>query len=468
MEQRTFLVAARLTLILVAASLVSASSKAIRDDFFQGSGRLQALEREAIAQGETLRSNQRLLASVAAQEAEMVKKSNELRSRLRRLAAGIPPGTGIDRGTVPPRPGDGGREGGSVRGAKPPRIGVGGGGRGGVNASSGGAGGAGAGGGVALPQPSKGEGEGEQSQGELAPDVGLAVAAGAAGGGAEGRAAGASEVARVAGSHELDRLQTPLWVRDFSSYMLAESLAALTGLKAFIPLLVIAVGARFVEDFPFDLRKEFEWLKEWPAILVLTLFCLAEIVFDAVPTMDEFLDKIMIPVKPTLATFIIFAHEPQGSAGLILWMGVWGCLDAASVALAKQAFTTLTLVASDDGSATVVRSVTEDLIVALLSTLSVHFSSVAPSLVVSLSVAMVCLFCGVRSVRRFYAMDQLTSSKDFEADAAAAAASPRNSARAGTVQARMGHSPRSTRSPRSRSPRSRSPHTKLTPRLLNR
>jgi len=107
------------------------------------------------------------------------------------------------------------------------------------------------------------------------------------------------------------------------------ALAACTGLRAFLPLLVVGVAGRLGL---VGLGGSFQWLASSPALVVLGVAAVAEVLADKIPIVDHLLDLIGGVVKPVagsvLATAVLTAETPLppvvlgvlaggGSAGLV-------------------------------------------------------------------------------------------------------------------------------------------------------
>jgi uncharacterized membrane protein len=81
-------------------------------------------------------------------------------------------------------------------------------------------------------------------------------------------------------------------------------LSAAAGLNAFIPLVIVALAARFT-DF-IDLPDNLMWLQSWPTIIISVLALLSELVLDKIPGVDHINDLIQSAVRP-LVGGVIFA-----------------------------------------------------------------------------------------------------------------------------------------------------------------
>jgi hypothetical protein len=144
-------------------------------------------------------------------------------------------------------------------------------------------------------------------------------------------------------------------------------LAACAGLRAFLPLLVVGIAGR-VEWIP--LTGKFEWLASTPALVVLGVAVVVEILGDKFPVVDHFLDSIQVIVKPiagaVLAASVLAELTPLQASVLGL---ISGGTVAGTVHLTKA---NLRLVSSATtvGLANPVLSVIEDVVVFVGSVLA--------------------------------------------------------------------------------------------------
>ena len=90
----------------------------------------------------------------------------------------------------------------------------------------------------------------------------------------------------------------------------AFGLASSAGLNAYIPLLVVALLARFTDLI--TLKPPWNTLESWWVIGVLIVLLLIEVVADKVPVVDSINDGIQTFIRP-VAGAVLFA----GSAGVI-------------------------------------------------------------------------------------------------------------------------------------------------------
>ena len=79
--------------------------------------------------------------------------------------------------------------------------------------------------------------------------------------------------------------------------LLGLGLASATGLRTFLPLLMLALAAKF-EMFGVRLIDQMDWLVSWPAIAALATATVAEFAGDKVPAIDHGLNAIGYVTRP--------------------------------------------------------------------------------------------------------------------------------------------------------------------------
>jgi hypothetical protein len=100
------------------------------------------------------------------------------------------------------------------------------------------------------------------------------------------------------------------WTDAILSIGIGIGLAAATGMRVFVPLLVLGVSAR-LEWLP--LSDGFRWLSSWPAIGALAIAAALEIGAYYIPLIDNFLDLIAGPlavVAGVVATAAVVSDLP--------------------------------------------------------------------------------------------------------------------------------------------------------------
>lgn len=93
-------------------------------------------------------------------------------------------------------------------------------------------------------------------------------------------------------------------IESFSNLFTAFGLSTSAGLNAYLPLLIVALTARFTDLI--ELRPPFDWLTNPWVIAVLAVLLLIEIFADKVPVVDHANDVIQTVIRPA-AGAILFA-----------------------------------------------------------------------------------------------------------------------------------------------------------------
>ena len=115
--------------------------------------------------------------------------------------------------------------------------------------------------------------------------------------------------------------------------LLGLGLASATGLRTFLPLLMLALAAKF-EMFGIRLNDQMDWLGSWPAISALTVAAVAEFAGDKVPAVDHTLNAVGYVTRPIAGAV---------AAGSVFWgvdpatAAVAGIIVGAPTALAFNA-----------------------------------------------------------------------------------------------------------------------------------
>lgn len=115
--------------------------------------------------------------------------------------------------------------------------------------------------------------------------------------------------------------------------LLGLGLASATGLRTFLPLLMLALAAKF-EMFGVRLIDQMDWLVSWPAIAALATATVAEFAGDKVPAIDHGLNAIGYVTRPVAGAI---------AAGSVFWnvdpaaAAVAGLIVGAPAALAFNA-----------------------------------------------------------------------------------------------------------------------------------
>ncbi len=78
-------------------------------------------------------------------------------------------------------------------------------------------------------------------------------------------------------------------------------LAACAGLRAFLPLFVVALAGKLEL---VTLSDSFAWLASWPALIVFGAAVVAEVLSDKFPIVDNLLDSVQVFVKPIAGALV--------------------------------------------------------------------------------------------------------------------------------------------------------------------
>ena len=194
-------------------------------------------------------------------------------------------------------------------------------------------------------------------------------------------------------SFELPGLEViQLWILPA---LLGLGLASATGLRTFLPLLMLALAARF-ELFGVTLNEHMAWVGSTPAIAALGIAAVAEFAGDKVPVMDHALHAMgafVRPVAAALAAASVFAGLDPTTAAIA------GIIVGAPTALAfnaAQGGARVASTATTGGLGNPVLSLIED----VLSIFTVLLAFIAPVLVpILLVVLMIVLFRLARRMR---------------------------------------------------------------------
>jgi Domain of unknown function (DUF4126) len=177
------------------------------------------------------------------------------------------------------------------------------------------------------------------------------------------------------------------------SVVLGVGLAAATGFRVFLPMLVVGVAA-YAGHLPLD--SNFAWLATPSALIMLSVAALAEILAYYIPAVDNLLDTLATPaalVAGTIVSAAVTTDVPpmvKWTAAVIAGGGVAG-LTQGVTALLRAKSTILT-----GGAGNVVLS-TAELVGALLVSLLALAAPFA-----ALAVVILFLWLGTRLIRHLF------------------------------------------------------------------
>ncbi len=178
-------------------------------------------------------------------------------------------------------------------------------------------------------------------------------------------------------------------IEAFSGLSAAFGLSGSAGLNAYIPLLLVALAARFPTGDPLiKLQAPYDLMGSWWVIGLLVVLLVIEIVADKIPAVDTVNDGIQTFIRPA-AGAILFA----GSANVItdihpvLSLGA-GLLVAGGVHATKTAARPVVTV-STAGVGNPVVSVIEDVVAFVVSLLAILLPIIAAILMLIFLVAVI-------------------------------------------------------------------------------
>ncbi len=156
-------------------------------------------------------------------------------------------------------------------------------------------------------------------------------------------------------------------------------LSASAGLNAYLPLLIVALAARFTDLI--RLSKPFDALTHGSVIAILAVLTLIEVLVDKIPAVDTINDIIQTVMRPA-AGAIVFAASSNAIADIhpVLAM-ICGILVAGTVHAAKATARPL-VTATTAGTANPIVSTAEDVSAGVVSVLSILMPIAAFLLVV--------------------------------------------------------------------------------------
>jgi len=162
----------------------------------------------------------------------------------------------------------------------------------------------------------------------------------------------------------------------------AFGLSASAGLNAYVPLLIVALIARFTDWI--NLSPPWDALESWWVIGALVVLGLVEFFADKVPAVNHVNDILQTIVRP-VAGAILFASSAHVVSDLHPVIAVIaGLLVAGSVHAVKSAAIRPAVTAATAGTGNVPVSIAEDVVATVLSILSV----VVPVLIAALIIVV--------------------------------------------------------------------------------
>src|SRR3989304_2980014 len=159
-------------------------------------------------------------------------------------------------------------------------------------------------------------------------------------------------------------------------------LSASACLNAYVPLLIVALAARFTDWI--QLASPWDALESWWVIGAIVILGVVEFFADKVPAVNHLNDVIQTFIRPA-AGAVLFAASTDVVTGLHPALGIIaGLLVAGSVHVVKSAAIRPAVTATTGGSGNVPVSVAEDVLATILSILAV----VVPVLIAALIIVV--------------------------------------------------------------------------------
>jgi hypothetical protein len=159
----------------------------------------------------------------------------------------------------------------------------------------------------------------------------------------------------------------------------AFGLSASAGLNAYIPLLILALVARFTNWIV--LTSPWDALESWWVIGVLILLGIIEFFADKIPAVNHINDVIQTFIRPTAGALVFAASATVAEVNPVLGM-IAGLLVAGSVHAAKSAALRPAVTATTGGAGNVPVSILEDVISTVLSILAIVIPVLIAALVI--------------------------------------------------------------------------------------
>lgn len=176
----------------------------------------------------------------------------------------------------------------------------------------------------------------------------------------------------------------------------AFGLSASAGLNAYIPLLVVALLARFTNLM--KLQQPWDALASWWIIGLLVVLSLIEFFADKVPAVNHINDIIQTFIRPTAGAIVFAASANVLTEVSPILSLACGLLVAGGVHAVKTAIIRPAVTATTAGAGNVPVSMLEDVVSTIVSILSV----LVPILVVVFLIILIAWIISSRQKRKSY------------------------------------------------------------------
>lgn len=170
-----------------------------------------------------------------------------------------------------------------------------------------------------------------------------------------------------------------------TSLCLGLGIAAACGLRVFLPLLFLCLGAKYQVFTP---SESFAWIGSWQALTVIGFACVVEVLGYSIPFVDHALDALKVP-----ASFIAAAGAMAAQMGDVHPVVTWAAaLIAGGVATgvsAGSATIRATSTATTGGLANPIVSMIENVLAAITGFLAIVLPIVIGFVLVLLTVSII-------------------------------------------------------------------------------
>lgn len=180
--------------------------------------------------------------------------------------------------------------------------------------------------------------------------------------------------------------------------LLGVGLSIASGLRAFLPLLLAALAARF-GWFGLDFGQQFAWLHSDLALWALGLATVVEIAADKIPAVDHALDAVGFLVRPgaaALGAMAVFSDADPALYPLIALIAVPTALGTQTIKAGARAVST----PATAGVGNPILSVGEDVAATVATLLSLLAPVLVPLLLIAAAIGGWSLWRLIRKLRR--------------------------------------------------------------------
>jgi hypothetical protein len=195
------------------------------------------------------------------------------------------------------------------------------------------------------------------------------------------------------------------------SLFTAFGLAASAGLNAYIPLLIVALLARFAPNL-ISLAPPWDGLASWWIIGLLILLAVIEFIADKVPVVNHVNDILMTIIRPAAGAIVFAATTSKAVASIDpVFALALGILVAGSVHAAKSLVVRPVVTATTGGTANVPISVAEDGVSTAVSFTAILVPILVGIILILFVIVLILFFKRRRDLKRKKALERGRNSK---------------------------------------------------------